>query len=65
MKKLEKYRHQIRLEQIDFALYLIIQVVKIVPVSLLFQTKYKLSDLMVAEEISIMELRYLKKQNKS
>lgn len=58
---LDRFKKEIRLENIDFTLYVIIEVVKIVPISLLFQSHYKLSDPMIKNELVLLVLRYLKK----
>jgi AcrR family transcriptional regulator len=58
---LERFKHEIREENLDFALFLIIQVVKIIPISILFQSHFKLSDPMVKFELVRLVVGYLKK----
>lgn len=58
---LDRFKKEICSENLDFVLFVIIQVVKVIPVSVLFQSRFKLSDPMVKYELVLLVLNYLKK----
>ncbi len=58
---LKPFENEIRDENIELALYMVIQTMKIVPAALIFQTRFKLDDPKVVDELSLMFYQYLKK----
>lgn len=61
-KYLEPFGNEVRKENLDIALYFVIQSVKALPIAILFQNKIKISDPRVTDELVELVYRYLKKE---
>ena len=60
-KYLEPFGNEVRKENLDIALYFVIQSVKALPIAILFQNKIKISDPRVTDELVELVYRYLRK----
>lgn len=57
---LAPFRSEVRSENLEIALYFVIQSVKVLPISLLYQSKIKISDPRVTDELVELVYRYLR-----
>jgi AcrR family transcriptional regulator len=58
---LEPFEKDVRKENLDIALYFVIQSVKVLPIAILYQDRIKLSDPRVTDELVELVYRYLRK----
>ena len=60
-EKLDRYKDEIRDDNIDLALYVVTQSLKLVPMSFLFSNDYDIKDERLLDEFTRLAYRYLKK----
>ncbi|MBL7665245.1 MAG: TetR/AcrR family transcriptional regulator [Bacteriovoracaceae bacterium] len=60
-RNIKPYEAEIRMENLDMSLYLVVQMAKLLPISLLFSKRYTIEDEAVFEECVQLIYRFLKK----